>query len=339
MFFIDEIAIDLGTANILVYKKSKGLIYNEPSYIAQNTKNKSVVALGVPAKEMLGRTNTNIMTSRPLIDGVISEYECVYPMIKEILKKHQQRRKGKMTISVPNGVSEIEMRAVMDLGYQLGYKKLEIVDEPIVAALGEGVNINQAKGHMIVDIGAGTTDIAVISLGSIVVGKSIKVASDDFDEAIVKLMRDKYKLSIGKLTAESIKIQYTKMIMEQELLPIETTGLNVIKGVPEKKQIRVEEITESIVPLVDLIVDGIHEIMEETEPELIADIIDSGIILTGGGSMIPMVYDKITSSIDIPVRLSNEPLNSVGNGLKKKLNGYRVRPKDMKKDYEHRQVV
>ena len=215
MLFFDEIAIDLGTANTLVYKKRQGLIYNEPSYIAQNSKDKSVIALGMSAKEMLGRTNADIMTSRPLIDGVISEYECVYPMIKEILKRHKSGLKRKRRISVPNGVSEIEMRAVLDLGYQLGYKKLEIVDEPLVAALGEGVNINEAKGHMIIDIGAGTTDIAVISLGSIVVGKSIKVASDDFDEAIIKLLRDEYKLGIGKLNAETIKLKSTKRVNGQ----------------------------------------------------------------------------------------------------------------------------
>ncbi len=339
MLFIDEIAIDLGTANTLVYKKSQGLIYNEPSYIAQNTEDKSVIALGVSAKEMLGRTNTSIMASRPLIDGVISEYECVYPMIKEILKKNKQKFKRKMTIAVPNGVSEIELRAVINLGYQLGYKNLEIVDEPIVAALGEGIDINEAKGHMIIDIGAGTTDIAVISLGSIVVGKSIKVASDDFDEAIIKLLRDEYRLSIGKLTAEAIKIQYTQRINDHDEGDIQTTGLHVVKGVPEKKTVSIEKITEYLCPIVDLIVDGLHDVLEETEPELISDIIDSGIILTGGGSMIPMVYERIDKSVDIPIQLSKEPLNSVGNGLKKKLSGYRVRQKDMKKDYEGRQVV
>jgi rod shape-determining protein MreB and related proteins len=332
MLLMDEFAIDLGTANTLVYNKNKGLVYNEPSYIAQNCVDKRVIALGADAKHMLGRTNKNIVTSRPLLEGVISEYECVLPMIREILKSnHTLSARKKMTISVPNGVSEIEMRAIVDLGHQLGFKKLEIVDEPIVAALGEGIDINDAKGHMIVDIGAGTTDIAVISLGGIVVGKSLKIASDDFDTAIIKLLRDSYNLDIGKLTAENIKIDYTQKLLKDLTGSIEATGLNVVKGIPEKKAIPMDKITDCLAPIVELIIDELHEVLGNTEPELISDIIDTGIILTGGGSLIPLILKRMEATCDLPIVVSRNPLNSVGNGLQKKLDGYPVKEKYIRK--------
>lgn len=328
MIFTDEFAIDLGTANTLVYNKKKGLIYNAPSYISQNIDDKSVIALGSEAKEMVGRTHPNIMTSRPLIDGVISEYECVVPMIQTILK-HGKKSKylKKMTISVPTGVSEIEMRSVMDLGHQLGFKSLEIVDEPMVAALGEGIDINAPKGHLIVDIGAGTTDIAIISLGHIVLGKSIKLASDNFDDAIIKLLRDTYKVEIGKLTAEKVKIKYTELIKSGQVSNIDVTGLHTLEGIPKKVQVSTDQISNSLLPVVDVIIEGIQEILADTAPELAHDIINFGIILTGGGSIIPLVSEKISTATRLKIRHSKNPLDSVGKGLHRKLGGYKVNPK------------
>ncbi len=328
MLMGNEVAIDLGTANTLIYNKKKGLLYNEPSFIALSKVNKSVIALGNEAKEMLGRTNSSIEAIRPLIDGVISEYECVVPMIKEILKKSSSSRfKRKLTISVPNGVSEIEMRAVVDLGYQMGFSKLEIVDEPIVAALGEGIDINEAKGNMIVDIGAGTTDIVVISLGSIAVGRSIKIASDDFDDAIIRLFRDEFNLDIGKLTAEKVKIEYAKNFNCDSIKTIEVAGLNVIKGVPEKTVVSFEKITVATQSVIDLIVKEICTVLENTDPELVADIMETGIVLTGGGSLHPLVESSIVSSCGLNIICSKTPLNSVGNGLLKKIRGYKVKEK------------
>lgn len=330
MFMGNEVAIDLGTANTLIYNKNKGLLYNEPSFVALNRSNKRVIALGHEAKEMLGRTNDNIDALRPLIDGVISEYESVVPMIKEILRKIPSSMvKGRLTISVPNGVSEIEMRAVIDLGHQMGFSRLEIVDEPVVAALGEGVDINEARGNMIVDIGAGTTDIAVISLGSIAVGRSIKIASDDFDDAIIRLLRDEFNLDIGKLTAEKTKIEYSKNFYCDGIDSLEITGLNLIKGVPEKKVVTFEQITKAIMPMLDLIIEGICDVLENTGPELVADIMETGIILTGGGSINPLIESKIENRCALPVICSKTPLNSVGNGLMKKICGYKVREKSL----------
>lgn len=328
MIFTDEFAIDLGTANTLVYHKKKGLIYNAPSYISQNMDDKSVIALGSEAKEMVGRTHPNIMTSRPLIDGVISEYECVLPMIQTILGQNRNGKyRKKMTISVPTGVSEIEMRSVVDLGHQLGFKSLEIVDEPMVAALGEGIDINAPKGHLIVDIGAGTTDIAVISLGHIVLGKSIKVASDDFDDAIIKLLRETHKVEIGKLTAEKVKIQYTELVKSGETATIDVIGLHTLEGIPKKVQVSTDQISNSLLPVIDVVIEGVHEVLADTAPELTHDIINFGIILTGGGSMIPLVAKKLETATRLNIRLSKSPLNSVGNGLHRKLGGYKVNPK------------
>lgn len=328
MFMGNEVAIDLGTANTLIYNNKQGLLYNEPSFVALNKRNNNVIALGYEAKEMLGRTNNNIEALRPLVDGVISEYESVVPMIKEILKKNSLLKvKRRLTISVPNGVSEIEMRAVVDLGHQMGFSKLEIVDEPIVAALGEGIDINEARGNLIVDIGAGTTDIAVISLGSIAVGRSIKIASDDYDEAIIRLLRNEYNLDIGKLTAEKVKIEYSKSYRGENSKVIEVTGLNVIKGVPEKRMISFDEIAVAIMPMIDLIVDGLCDVLESTGPELLADIMNTGVILTGGGSINPLVESTIQKRCGLKVIASEMPLNSVGNGLMKKIAGYKVKEK------------
>lgn len=328
MIMGNEIAIDLGTANTLIYNKKKGLLYNEPSFVALSRSNKNVIALGNEAKEMLGRTNTKIDAVRPLIDGVISEYEYVVPMIKEIFKKIPSTLlKGRLTISVPNGVSEIEMRAVVDLGHHMGFSKLEIVDEPIVAALGEGIDINEARGNMIVDIGAGTTDIAIISLGSIVVGKSIKIAGDDYDEAIIRLLRNEFNLDIGKLTAEKVKIEYTKNFNHKSDQKMEVTGLNVIKGVPEKKEVSYKRITAALNPVIDLLVEGIYDVLENTGPELVSDIMETGVILTGGGSINPLVKSRIESRCRINIISSKTPLNSVGNGLMKKIKGYKVKEK------------
>ncbi len=332
--FSDEIAIDLGTANTLVYNKSQGLLYNAPSYVAQNTENKKIVALGSQAKEMVGRTNPLIMTSRPLLDGVISEYECVLPMMKEVLRRTSPPLKRKLTISVPNGVSDIEMRAVVDLGYQLGYRKLEIVDEPLMAALGEGLDINQSYGRMIVDIGAGTTDIAVISLGSIVVGESIKIASDDFDDAIIKMIQDKYRLKIGKLTAERIKMIYAEKIkglmehcQESDDSFIEVSGLHIIKGIPGIIEVELREIRECICPLENMLIEAIQGVLSRTKPELLSDIMEEGILITGGGSLIPHVAKQIEIACELPVRQSDFPLDSVGKGLELKIKGYPVKPK------------
>lgn len=324
----NEVAIDLGTANTLIYNRSKGLLYNQPSYVAINKSTNNVIALGNEAKEMLGRTNDTIEAIRPLIDGVISEYESVVPMIKEILRKSQpSRAKRKLTISVPNGVSEIEMRAVVDLGHQMGFRQLEIVDEPVVAALGEGVDINKAQGNMIVDIGAGTTDIAVVTLGSIALGRSIKIASDDFDEAIIRMVRDEYNLAIGELTAEKIKIDYSKDFYSNDIRTVDVTGLNLIKGFPERKMVSYDRITAAIIPIIDLIADGVCGVLEDTAPELLSDIMERGIILTGGGSIHPLVKTRIENSCGLNVICSKTPLNSVGNGLMKKINGYKVREK------------
>lgn len=328
MMMSNEFAIDLGTANILVYNKYKGLIYNEPSYIALNKYSKKVIAIGNEAKDMLGRTNTAIETSRPMIDGVISEYNQLLPMVKSILKKRKIPFIGcRLTISVPYSISEIEMRSVIEMGTELGFRKIEIVDEPVVAALGEGVNINEAKGNMIVDIGAGTTDIAVITLGSIATGKSIKIASDDYDDAIIKLIKEQYNLEVGKLTAEKVKMSLSKSFNNNKDSEISVAGLDVVKGVPDRKSISIHKLSLNLYPVSEIIIDAIHKVLEETDPELVSDILNNGIILTGGGSFNPLLKKMIEERIGLKVISSLSPLNSVGNGLLKKINGYNVRQK------------
>ena len=330
----NEIAIDLGTENILVYNKNKGLIYNEPSFIAFDKKNNRVIAIGNEAKAMLGRTNKDIETLRPMVDGVISEYNYVLPMLKCILKRNKQVFNArKVTVSVPYGVSEIEMRSVVELASELGFTKIEIVDEPVVAALGEEVNINEAKGHMIVDIGAGTTDIAVISLGSIATGKSIKIASDDYDDGIIAMFRSKYKLEIGKLKAEKVKRHFCAHYFDNRDGTISVTGLNVVKGLPESKEVSSQDVKEVLYPIVETIVDAVHNVLEETEPELVADIISGGIRLTGGGSYNPLVKEMLEVRIGLEVIHSKTPLDSVGNGLMRKLKGYTIRQKSSVHNY------
>lgn len=330
----NEVAIDLGTANILVYT-SKGLIYNEPSFVAIDISSNKVIAIGHEAKAMLGRTNKGIKTMRPMVDGVISEYRYIMPMIQSILKRNKiPFNTRKVTISVPYGVSEIEMRSVIEVGAELGFHKIEIVDEPVVAALGEGVDINEAKGTMIVDIGAGTTDIAVITLGSIARGQSIKIASDGYDDAISGLIRDQHKLEIGKLMAEQVKIMFCAHESKDETSDITVSGLNVVKGLPESTQIHRQEIYKCLYPVVVAIVEAVHHVLEETDPELVSDIMTGGIILTGGGSFNPMVKVLLEERTGLDVHTSETPLASVGKGLMRKLEGYHIRQKEKVNHYD-----
>ena len=334
MMINNEIAIDLGTANILVYNKDKGLVYNEPSFVAIDKKSKKIIAIGHEAKAMLGRTNKDIETFRPMIDGVISDYKYVLPMVKRILKRNKfPFNARKVTISVPYGVSDIEMRSVVEMAEELGFHKIEIVDEPVVAALGEGIDINEAKGNLIVDIGAGTTDIAVITLGSIAIGKSIKIASDDYDAAIIGLIRNQYNLEIGQLTAEKVKMSFCRYYGDKELSTISVAGLNVVTGLPDSKVIKIEALTTKLTPVVEMIVDAVHSVLEATDPELVSDILANGLILTGGGSFNPLVKQMIADRTGLEVITSLAPLDSVGNGLMRKLNGYTIRQKPSVHNY------
>jgi len=318
-----EIAIDLGTANTLAYSREEGLFYNEPSYVAfkKENNNNHIIAMGTEAKMMTGRTGASIEALRPMLDGVISEYLAIVPMVERIIKMNKHRAIGKkLTISVPYGVTEIEMRAVADLGRQVGFSKMEIVDEPVVAALGEGIDIHSSRGCMLVDIGAGTTDIAVICLGGIVVGKSVKFAGDDFDEAIMNYILDKYRLSIGNLTAEKLKKQLT----DSDAAEIPAAGLNCVTGLPEQVMVAKKELQNVLIPVIDKVAQAIRDVLELVPPELISDIMQDGIYLTGGGSMVPLVKERLNHLFEITFLHSQYPLMSVGNGLMKKLSGISV---------------
>ena len=281
-----DIGIDLGTASVLVYVRGRGVVLKEPSVIALDTDTNTIRAIGEEARMMLGRTPGNIVAIRPLRQGVISDYTTTEKMLKYFIQKAVGRknfRKPRISVCVPSGVTEVEKKAVEDATYQAGARYVEIIEEPIAAAIGAGIDIGRPCGNMIVDIGGGTTDIAVISLGGAVVSTSIKVAGDDFDEAIVRYMRKKHNLLIGDNTAEEIKIKIGTAFKRPEIEYLEVTGRNLVTGLPRTVKVSSEETEEALRDTTGQVVEAIHSVLEKTPPELAADISARGIVLTGGG--------------------------------------------------------
>ena len=318
MFNLD-IGIDLGTANVLVYIKGKGVVLREPSVVAFDTNTKRMIAVGSEAKTMLGRTPGNIVAIRPLRNGVISDYTVTEKMLKYFIDKAVGRRfrKPRITVCAPSGITEVERRAIEDATYQAGARHVEIIEEPVAAAIGAGLDIGKAQGNMVVDIGGGTTDIAVISLGGIVISRSIKVAGDIFDEAIVRYVRKKHNLLIGERTGEEIKIKIGIALKSYENAQLDIRGRNLITGLPKTITITSEETEEALHEAVDKIIEAIHSVLEQTPPELASDIAERGIVLTGGGSLLNGLDQLIESKTDIPVITADEPLTCVAIGTGK----------------------
>lgn len=315
-----DIGIDLGTASILVYVKGKGVVLKEPSVVAFDRDTNRIKAIGEEARLMLGRTPGNIVAVRPLRQGVISDYTVTEKMLKYFIQKavgKQRFRKPLISICVPSQVTEVERKAVEDAAFQAGARDVRIIEEPIAAAIGAGIDIARPCGNMIVDIGGGTSDIAVISLGGTVVSTSIKIAGDDFDDAIVRYMRKKHNLLIGERTAEDIKIRIGSAYPRPESVSVDVRGRNLVTGLPKTITVTSEETEEALKDTTSQIVEAVHSVLEKTPPELAADIADRGIVLTGGGSLLYGLEELIESKTGITTMTAEEPMTAVAIGTGK----------------------
>ena len=313
-----DIGIDLGTASILVYVKGKGVVLKEPSVVAFDVDTRKIKAIGEEARLMIGRTPGNIVAVRPLRQGVISDYSVTEKMLKYFVHKSVGKslfgRKPRISVCVPSGVTEVEKKAVEDATYAAGARDVKIIEEPVAAAIGAGIDIAKPCGNMIVDIGGGTADIAVISLGGTVVNTSIKIAGDDFDEAIVRYMRKKHNLLIGERTAEDIKIKIgtTYPLVEEEKM--EVRGRNLVTGLPKTVTVTSSETEEALRESTGQIVEAVIGVLEQTPPELSADILDRGIVLTGGGSLLRGLEELIEERTGINTMTAEDPMKVVAIG-------------------------
>ena len=312
-----DIGIDLGTASVLVYVKGKGVVLKEPSVVAFDRDTNVIKAIGEEARLMLGRTPGNIVAVRPLRQGVISDYTVTEKMIKYFVQKSLGRRtfkKPRISICVPSGVTEVEKKAVEEATFAAGAREVHLIEEPVAAAIGAGIDISKPCGNMIVDIGGGTTDVAVISLNGIVVSSSIKVAGDDFDEAIVRYVRKKYNLLIGEQTAEDIKIRIGTAVERPEPQSMEVRGRDLISGLPKVIRVNSEEVRDALKDALSQIVETVQSILERTPPELASDVVDRGIVLTGGGSLLNGLEELIEAKTGINTMTAEEPMTAVAIG-------------------------
>lgn len=315
-----DIGIDLGTANVLVYVNGKGIVLEEPSVVAIETRTNSVLAVGEEARKMIGRTPGNIVAIRPLRDGVISNYDVTEKMLNYFINKVVDKKgfsrffMPRIMVCVPTGVTEVEKRAVEEATRQAGARDVYIIEEPIAAAIGSGIDIAQPNGNMVIDIGGGTADIAVISLGGAVVSESIKMGGDRFDEAIVRYMRKQHNLLIGERSAEKIKIEIGCAFKREEEKSMKISGRNLVTGLPESLEINSTEILEALDECAEQIVITAHNVLEKTPPELAADISDTGIIMTGGGALLHGLDKRIEERLGIKVIIADEPLACVAKG-------------------------
>ena len=315
-----DVGIDLGTASSLVYIKGKGVVLKEPSVVAFDRDTNKIKAIGEEARLMLGRTPGNIVAVRPLRQGVISDFTVTEKMLEHFIRKAVGKktfRKPKIAVCVPSGVTEVEKKAVEDATYQAGAREVFIIEEPIAAAIGAGIDISRPCGNMIVDIGGGTTDIAVISLGGTVVSTSIKIAGDDFDEAIVRFMRKKHNLLIGERTAEDIKIKVGSCYPRSEVDSIDVRGRNLVTGLPKTVTVTSEETEEALKETTSQIVEAVHSVLERTPPELTADIAERGIVLTGGGALLRGLEELLESKTGINTMTAEDPMKCVAIGTGK----------------------
>ena len=322
MGFAQEVGIDLGTANVLVYIKGKGIVLCEPSVVAINNDTDEILAVGEEARQMLGRTPANIVAIRPLRDGVVSDYDITERMLKYFIRKtcgSGRFFKPKIMVCVPSGVTEVEKRAVREAAEQAGGKDGFLMEEPVAAAIGAGIDISKPDGAMVIDIGGGTTDIAVISLGGIVASTSVKMAGDKFDEAIVKYMRKAHKLYIGERTAEDLKLTIGTAFPREEAVIKECRGRDLVTGLPKSVDVSSEEIMAALEEPLHEICEAVHNVLERTPPELAADISNSGIVVTGGGALLYGIDKRIEDRTGIKVIIAEDPKSCVAIGTGKAL--------------------
>ncbi len=312
-----EIGIDLGTASVLVYIKGKGIVLQEPSVVAIDKNTDKVLAVGSEARKMLGRTPGNIVAIRPLKDGVISDYEVTERMLRYFIDKTCGKKRffrPKTIVCVPSGVTEVEKRAVLDATVDAGGGKTFLIEEPIAAAIGAGLDITKPDGSMIIDIGGGTTDVAVISLGGIVVSKSIKIAGDKFDEAIIKYMRKHHNLLIGERTAEELKINIGTAIELPKSKKMDCRGRDLITGLPKNVTVTSDEMLSALREPVNAVCDSVHSVLEKTPPELASDISSRGIVMTGGGALLEGLNKLVQDKMGIPTYIAENAISSVAKG-------------------------
>ena len=317
MAFASEVGIDLGTANVLIYIQGKGIVLNEPSVVALNKDTGEVLAVGEDARLMLGRTPSNIIAVRPLKDGVISDYDTTECMLKLFIRKtcgSGRFFKPRIMVCVPSGVTEVEKRAVSEAATMAGAKEVYLMEEPIAAAIGAGLDIMSPDGVMVIDIGGGTTDIAVISLGGIVTSASVKIAGDRFDDAIIKYMRKAHKLFIGERTAEQLKFNIGTAFPREESVTMECRGRDMVSGLPVSVTVTSEEMYDALDEPLTTICEAVHSVLEKTPPEVAADISSSGIMLTGGGALLWGLDKRIEDKTKIKVRIAEEPKSCVAVG-------------------------
>ncbi len=319
MLFSQDIGVDLGTANTLVFVKGKGIVIREPSVVAvdERTNPKTVVAVGADAKRMIGRTPGSITAVRPLKDGVIADFDMTSDMLKEFIRRAisgSPFNRARVMICIPSGVTEVERRAVHDAAKSAGAKYVSLIEEPMAAAIGAGLPVLEATGSMIVDIGGGTSEVAVISLGDIVTAKSVRVAGDNFDDAIISYVKKTFNLLIGERSAEDIKLKLGSAYPYEGEAAMEIKGRNLVDGLPKSVEITSEQVREALADPVDSILDSIRYTLDRTPPELAADIIERGIMLTGGGALLRGLDKLIAAETGMPVKVADSPLDCVVNG-------------------------
>jgi rod shape-determining protein MreB and related proteins len=317
-----DLGIDLGTANTLIYVKGEGIVLREPSVVAINSDTKKVLAVGTEAKEMIGRTPGNIVAIRPLKDGVIADFDVTQTMLKKFIEKVSHKgsfTSPRIVVCYPSGITEVEKRAIDEATKQAGARDVLLLEEPMAAAIGSGLPVNEPTGSMIVDIGGGTTEVAIISLGGIVTAKSLRIAGDDFDQAIISYIKKEYSLMIGERTAEKVKLELGSAFDLGEENTMEIRGRDLITGLPKVVMIKESEIREALREPINAIIEAIKTTLEKTPPELASDIIDKGITLAGGGALLRGLDKLITTETHMPVHIAESPLDCVALGAGKAL--------------------
>jgi rod shape-determining protein MreB and related proteins len=319
--FSNDIAIDLGTANTLIYMKGKGIVLNEPSIVTYDVNSRKIVAIGDEAKSMMGRTHKELATIRPMKDGVIADFEIAEGMIKEFIKKISSSwmPSRRIVICVPSGITEVEKRAVRDTAEHAGAKEVYLITEPMAAAIGIGLDVAAPFGNMIVDVGGGTTEIAVIALSGITNGASIRIAGDELTDAIIRFFRSNHNIMIGERTAEKIKCQVGSVMPLTEEVIIEVKGRDLVAGIPKVTEVSSIEIREALNPAVSQMIEAVKVALEKTAPELSSDLLDRGIFLTGGGALLKGLDERIKMETGVPVHIAEDPLTAVARGTGKVL--------------------
>jgi rod shape-determining protein MreB len=322
-----DMAIDLGTANTLVYVRGRGIVLNEPSVVAVNTSTGAILAVGAEAKRMIGRTPAHIRAVRPLKDGVIADFDITEKMLRYFIQKVHHRRilsKPRVVICVPSGITGVEQRAVEEATYAAGARQTFIIEEPMAAAIGAGLPIHEPRGNMVVDIGGGTTEVAVISLGGVVTSSSIRVGGDELDEAIIAHVKKEYSVALGERTAEAIKLAVGSAFPTSDDLIAEIKGRDLVSGLPKTLHITAEEVRRALEEPVNAIIDAIKNTLDRCPPELAADVMDKGIVLTGGGALLKGMDQRLKHETGMPIHVADNPLSCVAIGSGKCLEEFEV---------------